>query len=367
MVGFPVFEDITIQSKVYPYRVYFRSPASAWTSLVKGKGKLHVIIDERVHALYRTYLSGLLQSGTVLSVAANENEKCLDALNNHVRGLLANKVQKRDLLVGIGGGVIQDITGFLASTIHRGLDWKFIPTTLLAQADSCIGSKNGINVGDVKNILGTFFPPREIFIDHHFLSTLQMADLQSGIGEILKANAIDGPERFDDLSRRLVLMTEDIGVLLKEVYQALLIKKEYIERDEFDTDERRLFNYGHTFGHALEAGTDFAIPHGLAVSAGMDMANYMSKTLGLLKEQDYIDIHSTLRQVYSHSPQTALNFETFLSAFASDKKAIGNGRVQIIIPNKMRNLIKKEIQIDEKFSATCGRFLDGWAGITRVN
>src|SRR5581483_3202456 len=192
----------------------------------------------------------------------------------------ARKIRRNHVLVAIGGGIIQDITCFLAATMLRGLPWNFIPTTLLAQADSCIGSKSSINAGEAKNILGTFTPPARVDVSTRFLKTLDERDIRSGIGEMLKVHAIEGPQSFDQIAHDYENILSDDSVMLHYIRRSLDIKKRIIEIDEFDRGPRNVMNYGHSFGHAIESATDFAVPHGIAVTLGMDLANYTAVRTG---------------------------------------------------------------------------------------
>jgi len=284
---------------------------------VSGK---QYIVDAKVAKLYEKVLSKVLKSGKCLLIEATEENKNLDQFTSHIEKLVAQGVRRGNTLVAIGGGVIQDITCFLAATMFRGLDWTFYPTTLLAQADSCIGSKSSINVGAIKNLLGTFTPPKEVFIDPSVLKTLGPTEIRSGLGEMLKIHIIDGPASFSKISAQYGKMLEDSSTLLEFVFSSLEIKKRFIEQDELDQGIRNVLNYGHSFGHAIEAATDFAIPHGIAVTLGMDMANFVALRKGRLSETLYQGMHSTLRKNYAGFEKTPVPFDRFLSGLSKDKK-----------------------------------------------
>ncbi|MEO8162360.1 MAG: iron-containing alcohol dehydrogenase [Ilumatobacteraceae bacterium] len=229
------------------------------------EGDAHVIIDANVARIYKSELNFILSNPKTITIEATENAKTLKQVIPIIELLVHNRIRRNHQLVAIGGGVIQDITCFIASILLRGVDWHFIPTTLLAQADSCIGSKSSINLESTKNIVGTFYPPRSVWIDANFLTSLGEFELRSGIGEILKVHAIDSPESFDQVAADYESLLGDPVVLRKYTLGSLLIKKRFIELDEFDSGIRNIFNFGHSFGHAIEAATGFAIPHGIAV------------------------------------------------------------------------------------------------------
>ena len=174
--------------------------------------------------------------------------------------------------------------------MYRGVDWIFFPTTLLAQGDSCIGSKTSINFGKFKNQVGGFYPPVNIYIDLAFLATLKDIDIKSGLGEMCHYYIVAGEEDFMRYKREYDFALSDKNVLAGIIARSLEIKKGYIEIDEFDQKERQVFNYGHSFGHAIESLTDYRIPHGIAVSYGMDMANFISVKLDYIPETIRVDV-----------------------------------------------------------------------------
>src|SRR5581483_560253 len=185
-----VSDALVIQSHRGPYEVHFHSDGAF---RFEAMPNAHFLIDEKVATLYATDLQPVLASPRVIRIEATEENKSLEAMPRYVNGLVEQGVRRNHRLVAIGGGIVQDITCFLAATLLRGLPWQFVPTTLLAQADSCVGSKSSINCGGAKNLLGTFTPPARIDISTHFLDTLEERDVRSGIGEMLKVHAIDGP------------------------------------------------------------------------------------------------------------------------------------------------------------------------------
>ena len=160
----------------------------------------HFIVDRKVDQLYPELLQPVLEAPSVLLLDALETNKSLEKLPDYVEFLVNKKIRRNHTLVAIGGGIMQDITSFLAATILRGVEWIFYPTTLLSQADSCIGSKSSINCRGSKNILGTFAPPQKIYLSTTFLSTLEFRELKSGVGEMLKVHAIAGPHEFQSIA-----------------------------------------------------------------------------------------------------------------------------------------------------------------------
>ena len=321
------------------------------------EGNYHVIIDKRVADLYADDLQSILTHYSVLKIDALESNKSLEEIPNYVNYLVDKQIRKDDVLIAIGGGIIQDITCFLAATILRGVNWYFYPTTLLAQADSCIGSKSSINCGNSKNLLGTFTPPNKVIIGSDFLKTLENKDVRSGVGEMLKVHGIAGIDFFDDISAQYSELFLDPKIMQGFIYNSLKIKKKYIEIDEFDKGPRNIFNYGHSFGHAIEAATNFAIPHGIAVTIGLDMANWLSPHIGKGNMGHFNRMHGVLYRNYRDFNNTGIAIDVFMSALAKDKKNIGKGEVTLILPNKDAKIEKGRYINDQKLKNLCKKYL----------
>lgn len=348
-------DSFEIQSHIGPYRVHFVADGPAKANTFASEA-VHFLVDQRVAGLYSSQLKGVLTAPSVLLIEANEHSKSLEEMPGYVRHLAAHGFRRNSRLVAIGGGVIQDITCFLSATMMRGVDWSFFPTTLLAQADSCIGSKSSINVGDAKNIMGTFTPPREVFIDVTFLDTLAEHDVRSGVGEILKVHAIDGPESFDALARDYDRLFSDKATMIAYIRRALSIKKPYIEEDEFDRTSRQIFNYGHSFGHAIETATDFAVPHGIAVTMGMDLANFAAARLALVGADTFERMHPLLKRNYRGYEAVPVAMEPFLAALRRDKKNVGTHEVTVIMPGPDGRPRHVRRAADRQFSDVCAEF-----------
>jgi 3-dehydroquinate synthase len=319
----------------------------------------HFILDRKVAQLYPELLQPVLEAPSVLLLDALETNKSLEKLPEYVDFLVNNKIRRNHMLVAIGGGIMQDITSFLASTILRGVEWIFYPTTLLSQADSCIGSKSSINCRGSKNILGTFTPPQNIYLSTRFLSTLALRELKSGVGEMLKVHAIAGPHDFQSIADDYEVLFSDSEMMMKRIRRSLEIKKEYIEKDEFDKGPRLVFNYGHSFGHAIEAATDFAIPHGIAVSIGCDMANYCAAKIGVCSEKIWENMHPTFRKNYQGYETVDIPFETFLTALGKDKKNIGKDSFSLILPDQKGNIFKDNYSDNTTLRGIFKDFLTG--------
>jgi 3-dehydroquinate synthase len=300
----------------------------------------YFMIDARLLELYSEKFSDIRDKFQVMPVEATEHHKTLEFCQTVIDGLIDRQIRKNCTLIAIGGGIIQDITAFISSILFRGINWIFYPTTLLAQADSCIGSKTSINLGEYKNLLGGFYPPENIFIDTGFLETLPIGEIKSGIGEILHFYLIANSNLTEDLMRDYDLLIKSPRKLEKYLMESLKIKKKVIEIDEFDTNERNIFNYGHTFGHAIESTSGYGISHGQAVTMGMDIANYISLKLGYLQQQEFDRMNNLLVKNMPSFRLTEELAEKYFEALARDKKNIGNNLGCILTSGP--GLMKKE-------------------------
>ncbi|GAB2182027.1 3-dehydroquinate synthase [Denitratisoma sp. agr-D3] len=353
-------EIMEIQSHKGPYRVFFL-PGLLDTPGPITQGDCHFLVDARVEALYHHQLLPVLMPQRTILIEAVEESKSLQNIIPVIERLVAAKVRRGQVLVAIGGGIIQDICCFIASTLLRGIEWRFVPTTLLSQADSCIGSKSSINLGDAKNILGTFNPPAQILVEPAFLDSLDEREIRSGIGEILKVHAIAGPQDFDMLARDFPQLFSDRMVLLHYIRRALQIKQRYIEQDEFDRGIRNIFNYGHSFGHAIESATYYGIPHGIAVAMGMDMANFISARRGLLPQAHYRRMHPTLHSNYAPFAATPIPLESLLAALQKDKKNTAT-QLGLVFPlGEDAAVSRVQMESDPQFAEDCRVFLEGLA------
>ncbi|VEN74479.1 3-dehydroquinate synthase [Candidatus Desulfarcum epimagneticum] len=351
-----MYRELSIQCHKGFYKATFRK--GAFDSLnEKTLEKKRFIIDKKVADIYSRKLRDILDAPSTLRIEATENNKTLKEFTEYVEHLVSHGIRREDTLVAIGGGIIQDITCFLASTLLRGIKWSFYPTTLLAQADSCIGSKSSVNVGKVKNILGTFNPPELITIDTDFLSTLEERDIQSGIGEMLKVHAIEGPDSFDRISKDYERLSTGSEIMTDYIFRSLEIKKRIIEEDEFDKGARNVMNYGHSFGHAIESATSFGIPHGVAVTIGMDMANYTAVALGLTHSDHYNRMHTALASNFSDFINTEIDTAAFLNAISKDKKNIDT-RLRLALPDSQGRISVGLFENNQKFVEICANYLE---------
>jgi 3-dehydroquinate synthase len=356
MADSAAFEPLAIASHAGTYRVTFESgePFSSLDGTVDG-GTL-VIIDARVAELYRRHFESFARPRAVVAIEATEPAKSLERCPAYIEQLIAAGLKRNHRLLAVGGGVIQDITCFLAAVVLRGVAWDFVPTTLLAQADSCIGSKSSINVGAIKNIVGTFTPPRAVVINTRFLSTLPEVEVRSGIGEMLKVHAIEGPGAFARIADDYDRLAADDAVMGRYIEASLRIKQRIIEIDEFDRGPRRVMNYGHSFGHAIESATGFGVPHGIAVTIGMDMANWVAAGLGVAPST-FDRMHPTLLRNAAGFERTRIPLDGLIAALARDKKNT-DAALTLVLPDAGGRIGLRSCDNDTRFRELCASYLD---------
>lgn len=340
-------DEMLIKSRMKDYKVLFVEDYVSSLKECVNEG-CYFIIDSIIHEVCMDLINSVIPQDRQLVIEANERNKTVNKCQEIIEKLVERSFRKNDRLIAVGGGVIQDITAFTASILYRGVDWTFFPTTLLAQADSCIGGKTSINLGDKKNLVGNFYPPAEIYIDTGFLASLPEADILSGIGEMLHYYYYAASPLYEKIITACPHLIADRRLLLPYIRESLQIKKSVIEIDEFDKGERNKFNYGHTFGHAMESLTDYAVKHGQAVIVGMDIANYVSLQHGIMSREDFNLFHALLVKHFPAFAWDHFDLELYIKFLSKDKKNIGSSLV-CILSEGMGRLCKKRIDMDESF------------------
>lgn len=230
-------------------------------------------------------------------IEAIEENKALEKSADYIAQLRKLNANRDTHLVAVGGGIIQDITTFIASIYMRGLSWTYLPTTVLSMADSCIGGKSSINVLGYKNLIGNFYPPKDIYIDLSFIKTLDEEMIVGGLFEAAKIAYAKDPSIFKTYAELNPAADASLTQMQKIIGLALSTKKWFIEIDEFDQNERLLLNFGHTFGHAIEASTNFEVHHGIGVGAGMLIAAVYSKLSGSLTRAGEFSVAPLLEHI----------------------------------------------------------------------
>ena len=257
--------------------------------IAKKNEKVFCIIDSKIKNKFSFRKE---KNITVLTINCGEKIKTINGYKDLAEKLIKNNVNRKSVIVAIGGGTLGDLTGFVSSTVLRGLDFFLIPTTLLSQVDSSIGGKNGINTTYGKNLLGTFYQPREVLIDISVLDSLPKKEIRSGYAEIIKHALINDYVFFCWLEKNInKLLNLNKSILEKAIYKSIMIKLFYVRKDEketlLDSHSRAMLNFGHTIGHAIESHYNYKkFNHGEAISIGMITEAKISNYLGLLSSNE---------------------------------------------------------------------------------
>lgn len=295
-----------------------------------------IVTNTKVAPLYLHQLSEpLRQAGVkVIEIILPDGEayKNGETLNLIYDALLKNRCERSTTLIALGGGVIGDLTGYAAATYLRGVPFIQIPTTLLAQVDSSVGGKTGINHPLGKNMIGAFYQPQLVLADIATLQTLPKRELAAGIAEVIKYGLIRDPDFFLWLERNINLLNDlDAAVTGYAVYRSCQNKAEVVAADEHEAGERALLNLGHTFGHAIENAMGYGVwLHGEAVAAGTMMAADLSKRLGWLSQDEVDRTHALLSAANLPLTPPSLGVERYLELMGLDKK-VEDGKIRLIL------------------------------------
>lgn len=335
------FPDLHIHSSLADYRVGFSTAKdlSGW----RPNADL-LVID----SFFRSRLT-IPTDLPVIWIEANEESKSLEKTLPLFVNFKQAGLSRSSRIVAVGGGVVQDIATFVASLFMRGIQWNYIPTTFLGMTDSCVGGKSSINAGPYKNLVGNFHPPELIDIMPVFARTLPAEEIMGGAAEAAKICFCRGASSFktyERLAQPILTGFWDEAQLADLLRMVLEVKKWFIEIDEFDQAERRLLNFGHTWGHALESATGYSIPHGLAVALGM-MASIEFTQHQISTQSLWSHCLKLLNPVLKKHQINSFDPESFIKAFEGDKKH-SPGYYHLIVPkdaNESPPLGVKEIQL----------------------
>lgn len=307
------------------------------------------VIDKTLYGLYKDSLFGDIPQEKLHIIEALETNKTIESALE-ICEIMTNIPAKRNAhLISFGGGIVQDVTGFVANILYRGIHWTFVPTTLLAACDSCIGGKTSLNYKQYKNLLGTFYPPDEIYICSEFFNTLSERDFKSGLGEVVKFNIMFGEQGLIKIENNIEVLLERSQRILDEfVKLSLLFKKDFIEEDEFDKGIRIHLNFAHTFGHAFETVSNYMIPHGTAVAIGTLVANRISLGRGLLKESIVTRIEVVLKKIINADLiPTTFDLDKMVDAIRKDKKQINSDLTAVLLYDDMKLKVYHDLQKEE--------------------
>jgi 3-dehydroquinate synthase len=329
-----------VRSKGFKYSV--NVGCGAWRALAdfpQDRYSSIFVLTER--HLWERWGEKLLREGGVkgarpLFVPPGENSKSLRRVEEVGAKLLEKGADRRSLLVAFGGGMVGDLGGFVASTYMRGIDCIQVPTTVLAQVDSAIGGKTAVNVGAMKNLLGTFYPPRMVLAEPAVLASLDERAFRSGFFEVAKHAILSGPGLFKELEAKASKFFPQQARELEDILgRAARVKAQVVSRDEREAGLRRVLNLGHTFGHALEEATGYRrFLHGEAVGWGILIVSRLAELLGVLEPEEGARIARLLRQLGPLPTLQGLRVRRVLELLPQDKKAV-RGRIHWVIPERI--------------------------------
>lgn len=344
---------MNIKSSMKDYEIHFCYDGKKMIDLLLTINNAYWVIDSNVYKYYGCTMLVDIPLDRLMTFEAVETNKCLDAALEICEKMTVVPEKRNATLISIGGGITQDTTGFAANILYRGIHWIFIPTTLLAACDSCIGGKTSLNYGSYKNLLGTFFPPEKIYIILDMFKTLNEKDYLSGLGEVIKFNLMAGEDGLNQIEFDMdKLLNRDLLIIERYVKQSLEFKKKYIEIDEFDRGERVKLNYAHTFGHAFETLSNYEIPHGTAVAMGMIVANRISYNRKWLKEELVNRMENILRKVIKIKLNVIEDDGKILfRAIKKDKKQVDDRITAVLMHQNMALEIVHDVTKEEILSA----------------
>ncbi len=310
-------------------------------------GKCIIVTDPNLLRLHGSQFP----DAPVITIGLGETGKTLETVREIYERLIQLSADRSTFLLGIGGGIVCDITGFAASTYMRGIPFGFVSSTLLAQVDASVGGKNGVNLHGYKNMIGVFNQPDFVICDLSLLDTLPEREIRNGFAEIIKHGAMADEKLFSFLeTNRDKALALDPQVMTRLVYDSVVIKSDIVNQDETEKGRRRLLNFGHTFGHAVEKV--MGLPHGEAVALGMVMAAALSVEKGLLSAASAQRL-AELVAAYGLPCRTRLDPQKALDALLKDKKRmgrtihfvlledIGSALVQPVLPEELKTMLPK--------------------------
>jgi 3-dehydroquinate synthase len=305
-----------------------------------GDRRAIIITDANVNNFY----SERFPDTPTVVIEPGEDSKNLDTIRTIYERCVELELDRDALVVGIGGGVVCDIAGFAGATFLRGVDFGFVATSLLAQVDASVGGKNGVDLGRYKNLVGTFSQPEFVVVDHRLLETLPAIELRSGLAEVVKAAAIADAKLFAFLEENLcALLTLDGNAIDTAIRGAVEVKAQVVMQDERESGLRRLLNFGHTFGHAVERIS--GLSHGEAVSVGMVVAANLSKARGLLDQRNVDRLENVLSGLKLPTEIQA-DGEIAFDAMRRDKKRVGDA-IHFVLLEAIGKAIVSPIGLDE--------------------
>ncbi len=325
------------------------------TALETANKKLCIVTDSNVDRLYGEEVLKALEGKCVRAVKyvfpAGEEHKNLDTVKNIYTFLIEEGFERKDMLIALGGGVVGDTTGFVAATYLRGIDFIQIPTTLLAQCDSSIGGKTGVDFDSYKNMVGAFKMPRLVYMNMSVLATLEDRQYFSGFAEVMKYGLIKDAAFYEWLIENMYEICErDLDVLEEMILRSCTVKKLVVEKDPTEQGDRALLNLGHTIGHAIEKAKNFELYHGECVALGTVAAAYISWKKELLSMEEYYEVRDMFVPFYLPISVEGIDPQEILRLTKSDKK-MEAGTIKFVLLKKIGKAVIDRTVTDEEILA----------------
>ncbi len=342
--------------KEEPYSIYpeksFANLAKCMKELGCENRRICVVTDSNVEKLYLKDVMDALRDScsqlTSFTIPAGEDHKNLDEIRKLYVHLIESGLDRKDILVALGGGVVGDMAGFAAATYLRGIRFVQVPTTLLAQVDSSIGGKTGVDFDSYKNMVGAFHQPSLVYININTLKTLDDTQFASGMGEVLKHGLIKDAGYYEwCLDHMSEIGERDLDVCQEMVVRSVLIKRAVVQKDPLEKGDRALLNFGHTAGHAIEKLKNFTLAHGECVNLGVVAASYISWKKGLISEEIFYEIRDMSVGFDLPITYDSLDIEDIIAAMKKDKKMIA-GQNRLILLNKLGQAYIDETVTDDE-------------------
>ncbi len=341
-----------VQTSPRPYRaIVERGILGQVADFVPPKvGRLFVVTESNIWRLHGEKLEQGLEGRPheVLFFPGGEDRKRLSEVESLAEEMVRRGGDRSSVVIAFGGGIVDDVAGFLAAIFMRGVPVLQVPTTLLAQVDAAIGGKTGVNLETGKNLAGAFHQPLAVLIDPGVLATLPEREYRAGLFEVIKCGVIRSPDLFLLMAERHAeVKSRAPAVVDRMIGESVRIKAEVVSADERESDLRRILNFGHTFGHALEAETGYSrFLHGEAVAFGMRAAVYLAEMTGHLSAEDSVDILNTIALYGPIPPLDGISAARLAARLGSDKKTL-QGKVHFVLPETIGR-VKVVSGLDEK-------------------
>ncbi|MDC0232355.1 3-dehydroquinate synthase [Pelagibacteraceae bacterium] len=343
--------NILVNKNKYSIEIESNSINKKIKHIISNNNNVIFLIDKKVFNVFKKINN--YHKKKYICINCSEKIKSFNFYNELTQKILSKGVDRKTVLVAIGGGTLGDLSGFIASTLLRGIDLILVPTTLLSQVDSSIGGKNGINTKFGKNLIGTFYQPRLVIIDPFFLKTLSKRELLSGYAEIVKHSLIYDEKFFNWLDKNSKsIFNLNYKVISKAIYKSILIKKQYVLKDEKERLKnqysRAILNFGHTFGHALETYYKYnnKLTHGEAISIGMIIAATISYNLNYLSYKNLMKIKNHFINNKLPVMDNKIYDEKIFKIIHKDKKNI-DGKINFVLLKGIGNsFLKNNINLN---------------------